>query len=310
VKCIYATENSTEQSKEEEKPIVLLDQATQLGETLSNSVPRGLERLFPGGKILPYHLPEWLRGAITLKHVSDRDDEVDLDINLEKLVLALSSEALGLIGADKTREDLEKARVYLEVLLTVQPDNATALYNLACTESLLGNIETAVELLDSAYRFGYTNVEHIEKDSDLNNVRGSEGYQYLVKKMRGEEVLEPQEFNLGEIVNIQPIVEEVQIPVQVVEEVKREEVTVEEVKVPEKVVEEVKQEVKVEEVKVPEKVVEEVKQEVKAPETRFPEELKTLESMGYDSSLCAWLLEEYRGDLTKALDHLFEHPGK
>jgi len=274
-------------------------------DTISVAVPKGLERLFPGGKILPYNLPEWLRdsGAITLKH-TDNPELVDLDIDVIKLLAVLNEQSLKYIGEDKTKEELEKGKEFLFSILTINPGSETALYNLACAESLQGNVEPALDALSKAIEAGYTNVDHMERDSDLNNIRNSDTYKQFVKKLRGEDkVIEVQP-----PVEIKPEVVEVKPEVVEVIEVKPEVKPVEpEIKKPEEnVVPPVVQEVKPEVVEVKPEVVEVKPEEKKLPECRYPQYMETLCGMGFDASLCAFLLEEHRGDIQKVLDQLVQ----
>jgi len=297
-----------------------------LVDNLSVAVPKGLELLFPGGKILPYNLPEWLRdsGAITVLH-TNATEVVDLDVNVDKLLAGLHTESLKYIGEEKTNEELMKGKEFLLSILTIKPDNIVAWYNLACAESLMHNTDAAVEALGKSVEFGYMNVDHMEKDSDLNNIRSNEGYINIVKKLRGEEeqqqqqqqtpVQQEQEIKVEEVVKteVEEVKQVVDEPVKVVEEIKKvEEVIVEPVTpVVEEPVKNVVEEEKkleepvVEEKKQPEVVVDNKREEV-FKNCRWPEVLKTLENMGYDLSVAAYLLDEYRGDISKVLEYLFQ----
>jgi len=269
--------------------------------TIAVAVPKGLERLFPGGKILPYNLPEWLResGAITLKH-TDNLELVDLDIDVNKLLAVLHEQSLKYIGEDKTTEELDKGKEFLYSILTIAPGSVDDLYNLACAESLQGNVEPALDALSKSIEAGYTNVDHMEQDSDLKNIRNNDTYKQLVKKLRGE----------PDKVEVQPTPVEIKTEV-IVEEIKEIKPVEQEIKKPEEivippVVQEIKPEVV--EVKPPVEIKpEEVKQEEnKLPESRYPQYLETLVGMGFDASLAAFLLEEHRGDIQKVLEQLFQ----
>jgi len=88
----------------------------------------------------------------------------------------------------KTREGLEKARELLKEQAGLSPfHRVTPLYNLACVEALLGDkLEKSLEYLQEAVAAGWTDVEHIKKDSDLDRVRGLEGYQALLASLEAD----------------------------------------------------------------------------------------------------------------------------
>jgi len=54
------------------------------------------------------------------------------------------------------------------------------LYNLACCDSLLGNTDSALSFLARAIDAGYHDVAHMQKDSDLNNIRLTSAYKLLL----------------------------------------------------------------------------------------------------------------------------------
>jgi carboxyl-terminal processing protease len=58
------------------------------------------------------------------------------------------------------------------------------LYNLACGYSLLGRKEEALSRLEDAVAAGFDNYEHLEKDSDLDNIRTMPGFVELVRKLK------------------------------------------------------------------------------------------------------------------------------
>ncbi len=72
-------------------------------------------------------------------------------------------------------KSIEAYRKYLEL----EPGDEIALYNLACAYSLAGKKAEAVECLRKAIEAGYTNFDHIQRDTDLDNIRGEEGYKKL-----------------------------------------------------------------------------------------------------------------------------------
>jgi len=56
-------------------------------------------------------------------------------------------------------------------------------YNIACCESLLGNISPALENLEKAVNCGFRNLAKIREDPDLNSLRSTEKYQQLINSI-------------------------------------------------------------------------------------------------------------------------------
>ena len=58
------------------------------------------------------------------------------------------------------------------------------LYNLACGYSLLGQKEKAVDFLREAIEAGYTNLQHMESDTDLDSIRSTQGYKQIAERVK------------------------------------------------------------------------------------------------------------------------------
>lgn len=69
-------------------------------------------------------------------------------------------------------------------LAKLKPTDDLVHYNLACSYSLLGNIDEAINTLRKAIVLGYKDVEHLERDRDLASIRSDERYAELVKKLK------------------------------------------------------------------------------------------------------------------------------
>lgn len=130
---------------------------------LSKRVPEVLGGCFEGDKILPYHIPQWLSGAVNVIPNPDRPDEVDLDINVNALFNALFEKAMSLMSNGKHAF----AREFWLKALSLNISRPTVLYNLACTESLLENKNAALNYLNQAFEAGFTKVDHAKNDPDL-----------------------------------------------------------------------------------------------------------------------------------------------
>ncbi len=69
-------------------------------------------------------------------------------------------------------------------LVRLCPEDAIAHYNLACSLSLTHKPTAAVRELDRAVRLGYRDVAHIERDTDLDNLRQHPAYLTLMRRLR------------------------------------------------------------------------------------------------------------------------------
>jgi len=74
--------------------------------------------------------------------------------------------------------------VILERLLEFQPDHPIFLYNLACAESLLKNGERALKVLQQAVHHGYSNLSHLQKDPDFDNIRETPQFSAIVNSLQ------------------------------------------------------------------------------------------------------------------------------
>jgi len=141
------------------------------------TVPKCLESLFRDQKIIPSHIPSFIKEAIQMKYNSI--NEVDLDIDIPLLFDCLHKKAMECLGSFD-REVIQKGKDYLIAMVQLKPDNYIALYNLACAESLLNNVPEAIHALEMAVRNGYLDLQHMLEDTDLENIRDSEGFVKLI----------------------------------------------------------------------------------------------------------------------------------
>lgn len=103
-----------------------------------------------------------------LKSVIEIDPE-----NLEILI------QLGDIYA-KLRQVEESLQIDLK-LVHLCPEEKVFHYNLACTYSMLKDMNSALLALEKALLLGYDDVEQIESDTDLGNLRRDRRFQHLIK---------------------------------------------------------------------------------------------------------------------------------
>lgn len=72
-------------------------------------------------------------------------------------------------------------------ILDKVPDDAGTLYNIACTYSLMNKKEKAIQYLSKAVEAGYTDVNWIKNDRDLDNIRQEKEYQEIIERVKETE---------------------------------------------------------------------------------------------------------------------------
>jgi len=185
----YFYVENKEQIKEEIK------EQPELLERIQQVVPQTLQHLFKGERILPYDFPEWVKEAIQIKRIPVIGNEVDIDIDIEKLFDSMHKQSLKLLSDAKNIPFIQQAKVILQDMLTIIPKHAITLYNLSCAEALLGNAKEALSALRDSIVAGYSNFEHMEKDEDLANIRNTPEFQELVSTLKKGSSPEPEELD-------------------------------------------------------------------------------------------------------------------
>ena len=71
-------------------------------------------------------------------------------------------------------------------IVRAAPENVTAHYNLACTYSLWGKTDQALEALEQALERGFDDFEHIDDDPDLDPLRADPRFAQLLARFRKE----------------------------------------------------------------------------------------------------------------------------
>ncbi|MCP3984173.1 MAG: tetratricopeptide repeat protein [bacterium] len=78
----------------------------------------------------------------------------------------------------------EAAAIYRKTI-RFRKSRAYALYNLACAESLTGNLDDAFDALGKALDAGFPNTEAVLTDTDLDNLRGTPRFDRLLRTVFG-----------------------------------------------------------------------------------------------------------------------------
>jgi len=309
-----STSTTTSDSETETEKITISG-----GESLRKfelEVPKCLSRFFPSGKILPYNIPTWLQGCVEIKRVPGPAPVVDMDIDIYRLFDLLNEQAVSMIGPEKEPAVLSKAKEFLQSMIELVPNHPIAHYNMACAQSLLGEVKEAIDSLHQAIMGGYNDVKHMIQDTDLENVRNrmSAEFQNLVALATGgrEKKDNKEAHEEGDWIKMEPEEPEEKqqqqetttaVPCQQEESL----VVVKEEKSPASLLPEqppqVTEEKKVEQEEKPK--VEEKKQQQQQFTGKWAQQQEALAAMGFTVvDVNKALLDHYKGDLVKVVNAL------
>jgi len=82
------------------------------------------------------------------------------------------------------KNDILKGKECLLEMLEFCPNHVIALYNLACAESLLGNVDDSLKTLEKSIEFGYQDLEHIVNDKDFINIRNTPRFAEIISSLQ------------------------------------------------------------------------------------------------------------------------------
>lgn len=88
--------------------------------------------------------------------------------------------------------DFEKAIAVSDSILAVSED-CGSYYDAACLYSRMGKVDEAVLYLQKAIEKGFNRPYHIENDDDLDNIRQTETYKELVRKLKSNKIKNPED---------------------------------------------------------------------------------------------------------------------
>jgi tetratricopeptide (TPR) repeat protein len=92
-------------------------------------------------------------------------------------------DALAWLASTYTRRGrLEDGLALDRRLVELRPEDPIVRYNLACSLSLTRRLDEAVERLRQAIALGYSDFEHLERDADLENLRGHPGFEEILRR--------------------------------------------------------------------------------------------------------------------------------
>lgn len=70
-------------------------------------------------------------------------------------------------------------------LTEMSPENPVVHYNLSCSLSLLGQIDEALRELETSFKLGYLEFDHVLGDPDLENLREDNRFPKLLERYMG-----------------------------------------------------------------------------------------------------------------------------
>lgn len=93
-------------------------------------------------------------------------------------------EALAVLAENYTRGGEYKKGLELDLkICRLSKEDPVAHYNLACSYSLVGDKEKALETLEHAIGLGYSDAAHMKKDPDLKPLHQEPMFQKLLKRI-------------------------------------------------------------------------------------------------------------------------------
>ena len=97
------------------------------------------------------------------------------------------TEALVALGELYTKAGMYKEGLAVdEKLAQLKPEDPVVLYNLACSYSLLKEIDKSFRAFKMAVKHGYSDFGHIEKDEDLSNLRRDRRFQQYLSRIKSK----------------------------------------------------------------------------------------------------------------------------
>ena len=122
-------------------------------------------------------------------------DDTDFEIRFYESLIEKKSdfvEALAALGDLYTKKGFyEKGLIVDEKLATLRPDDAIVLYNLACSYSLVNNLDKALRTIKQAVECGYDNLDHLNQDPDLLNLRKDSRFRRYFLKITADNQSKP-----------------------------------------------------------------------------------------------------------------------
>ena len=127
---------------------------------------------------------------ISARKKTKRRESKDLDIKIQFMEGIVRRdpnyiEALQLLGDHYTQRGLyDRGLKVDEQLSRLEPKNPLVFYNLACSYSLIGEVDPAAKALEKALTLGYRDFKWLAKDPDLRTLRKHPVFREIEAKIR------------------------------------------------------------------------------------------------------------------------------
>jgi hypothetical protein len=119
------------------------------------------------------------------------DPETDFEVSFYEGILKYAGDfiqALSVLGDIYTRQGLhEKGLEIDKKLARLRSDDPVVLYNLACSYSLVNQIDKAFETMKLAIECGYDDFPFLEQDRDLKNLLSDSRFQGFFSRVKSKE---------------------------------------------------------------------------------------------------------------------------
>lgn len=114
--------------------------------------------------------------------------EIDFNIGFYEGVLKENPclvECLDFLGNAYTTKGMHEEGLEIDKKLSrLRPNDSVIIYNLACSYSLTEEIDLAISTLKKSIELGYDDIEQLETDSDIDNIRSDKRYTELINGLR------------------------------------------------------------------------------------------------------------------------------
>lgn len=121
------------------------------------------------------------------------DDSMDFEIEFCERLLQKRPhfiQALSLLGDLYTKKGFYlKGLKVDEMLSLLKPHDPVVLYNLACSYSLIDEKDKALRSIKQAINCGYDDFDHIESDTDLDNLRSDSRFRKYFLRIKNRRAL-------------------------------------------------------------------------------------------------------------------------
>lgn len=97
-------------------------------------------------------------------------------------------EVLQTLGNTYTARGYYEKGLWIDLKLTkLCPRDATVFYNVACSYSLIGEFDDAFNALKKSIELGYDDVQHMNNDPDLRNLRADDRYEEILELLAAKQ---------------------------------------------------------------------------------------------------------------------------